>query len=148
MAVRSGSPSGTRCAAWAAAKPTSSSVPTRRHDDQLEAEGIHYPGTYLAGGHDRLRTSIECQAVENEELVNMPAWLSFTFRIDGGTWVPPVPLVATPCAPSRFGGQPYSPTPTHIRAVSSAGRAAALQAVGHRFDPCTAHYPDLGCSLR
>lgn len=26
------------------------------------------------------------------------------------------------------------------RAVSSAGRALALQARGHRFDPCTAHH--------
>jgi hypothetical protein len=26
-------------------------------------------------------------------------------------------------------------------ALSSAGRAAALQAVGHKFDPCSAHHP-------
>ena len=27
----------------------------------------------------------------------------------------------------------------HSWAVSSVGRAPALQAVGHKFDPCTAH---------
>lgn len=27
-----------------------------------------------------------------------------------------------------------------VRALSSAGRATALQAVGHKFDPCSAHH--------
>ena len=31
------------------------------------------------------------------------------------------------------------------RVVSSVGRAAALQAVGHRFDPCTTHQLFYNC---
>ena len=33
---------------------------------------------------------------------------------------------------------------TTNRVVSSAGRASALQAEGHRFDPCTTHFSNLG----
>ena len=48
--------------------------------------GIHYPGTYLAGGYNRLVTEIAGRPVENEDLVNMPNWLCLTWRIDGGAW--------------------------------------------------------------
>lgn len=49
-------------------------------------DGIHYPGTYMAGCYNRLSTLIEGRAVENESLVNLPDWLSLTFRINGGSW--------------------------------------------------------------
>ena len=39
------------------------------------ADDVHYPGTYLAGGYDRLVTEIAGRAVENEDLVNLPNWL-------------------------------------------------------------------------
>src|SRR5680860_1204022 len=32
-----------------------------------KADGIHYPGTYLAGGYNRLRTDIAGRVVENED---------------------------------------------------------------------------------
>ncbi len=48
------------------------------------ADGAHYPGTYLAGGYDRLVTEIAGRTVENEELVNLPNWLAINFSIAGG----------------------------------------------------------------
>lgn len=50
------------------------------------ADGIHYPGTYLAGGYNRLRTDIAGRVVENEDLVNFPNWLALQLRIDGEEW--------------------------------------------------------------
>jgi beta-phosphoglucomutase family hydrolase len=50
------------------------------------ADGVHYPGTYLAGGYDRLVTDVAGRAVENEDLVNFPSWLPLSFRIAGEDW--------------------------------------------------------------
>lgn len=50
------------------------------------ADGVHYPGTYLAGGYNRLRTDIAGRVVENEDLVNLPNWLALEFRIADGDW--------------------------------------------------------------
>ncbi|MDZ7700388.1 MAG: glycosyl hydrolase family 65 protein [Deltaproteobacteria bacterium] len=51
-----------------------------------DANGVHYPGTYLAGGYNRLRTEIAGRVIENEDLVNLPNWLVLKFRMDGGNW--------------------------------------------------------------
>ncbi len=50
------------------------------------ADDMHYPGTYLAGGYNRLRTDIAGRVVENEDLVNFPNWLALEFRIAGQDW--------------------------------------------------------------
>lgn len=50
------------------------------------ADDIHYPGTYLAGGYNRLRTAFGGRTVENEDLVNFPNWLSLEFRIGEEKW--------------------------------------------------------------
>jgi trehalose/maltose hydrolase-like predicted phosphorylase len=50
------------------------------------ADGVHYPGTYFAGGYNRLRTNIAGRVVENEDLVNFPNWLALQFRIGDGDW--------------------------------------------------------------
>ena len=50
------------------------------------ADGVHYPGTYLAGGYNRLRTDIAGRVVENEDLVNFPNWLALEFRIADEDW--------------------------------------------------------------
>ncbi len=50
------------------------------------ADNVHYPGTYLAGGYNRLTTEIAGRTIENEDLVNLPNWLPLTFRIDDGEW--------------------------------------------------------------
>ena len=49
------------------------------------ADGIHYPGTYLAGVFNRLTTQIGGRRVENESMVNAPNWLHLTFNTDDGT---------------------------------------------------------------
>ncbi|HZV48122.1 MAG TPA: glycosyl hydrolase family 65 protein [Thermodesulfovibrionales bacterium] len=59
---------------------------TRGAAPESEADNIHYPGTYLAGGYNRLKTEIAGRVVENEDLVNMPNWLLMKFRPEGGDW--------------------------------------------------------------
>ena len=50
------------------------------------ADHVHYPGTYLAGGYNRLRTEIAGRVVENEDLVNLPNWLVLQFRVEDEEW--------------------------------------------------------------
>ncbi|MCI2417978.1 glycoside hydrolase family 65 protein [Saccharopolyspora sp. K220] len=50
------------------------------------ADGVHYPGTYVAGCYNRLGTTVRDREVVDESLVNMPNWLLLTFRIGGGPW--------------------------------------------------------------
>jgi trehalose/maltose hydrolase-like predicted phosphorylase len=59
---------------------------TRGAAPEAVADGIHYPGTYVAGVFNRLRTEINGQMVENESVVNLPNWLALGFRIDDGPW--------------------------------------------------------------
>jgi alpha,alpha-trehalase len=59
---------------------------TRGAGEETKADGVHYPGTYLAGGYNRATTRIAGREIENEDLVNLPNWLPLTFRIDGGAW--------------------------------------------------------------
>lgn len=46
----------------------------------------NYPGTYLAGGYNRMQSRIQGKTIENEDLVNWPNWLMLTFRINGNKW--------------------------------------------------------------
>jgi alpha,alpha-trehalase len=62
---------------------------TRGASPEAAADGVHYPGTYLAGGYNRLRTHIAGREAENEDLVNLPNWLPLNFRIQGGKWFSP-----------------------------------------------------------
>ena len=60
---------------------------TRGAACESSADDIHYPGTYLAGGYNRLKTEIAGRSIENEDLVNLPNWLVLKFKIDGDeTW--------------------------------------------------------------
>ena len=59
---------------------------TRGAAAHAAADDVHYPGTYLAGGYNRLTTEIAGHVVENEDLVNLPNWLPLTLRIDEGDW--------------------------------------------------------------
>jgi trehalose/maltose hydrolase-like predicted phosphorylase len=47
---------------------------------------FNYPGTYLAGGYNRMKSEIEGKIIENEDLVNWPNWLYLTFKIGEGKW--------------------------------------------------------------
>lgn len=61
-------------------------VATRGAAPEARADGVHYPGTYLAGGYNRLETEVAGHVVENEDLVNFPNWLVLDFRVDDGEW--------------------------------------------------------------
>ncbi|WBP91442.1 glycoside hydrolase family 65 protein [Kitasatospora cathayae] len=50
------------------------------------ADGVHYPGTYLAGCYDRAESTVAGRTVTNEDLVNCPNWLPLTFRPADGAW--------------------------------------------------------------
>ena len=57
---------------------------TRGAAEETEADAIHYPGTYLAGGYNRQKTEIAGRIVENEDFVNLPNWLCLSFRAEDG----------------------------------------------------------------
>jgi beta-phosphoglucomutase family hydrolase len=59
---------------------------TRGAAAEAVADDIHYPGTYLACGYNRLRTDIAGRVVESEDLVNFPNWLPLAFRIADADW--------------------------------------------------------------
>ncbi len=62
---------------------------TRGAAEECSADGVHYPGTYLAGGYNRARTQIAGEVIENEDVVNLPNWLSLSFCPEGGDWFAP-----------------------------------------------------------
>lgn len=58
---------------------------TRGAAEEASAGERHYPGTYLAGGYNRLQTEISDKLIENEDLVNWPDWTLLKFKpVDGG----------------------------------------------------------------
>jgi alpha,alpha-trehalase len=59
---------------------------TRGAAEDSQADEIHYPGTYVAGGYNRLQSQIAGRAVGNEDLVNFPNWLLLRFRPGDGDW--------------------------------------------------------------
>ncbi|MDX1386180.1 MAG: glycosyl hydrolase family 65 protein [bacterium] len=59
---------------------------TRGAAEEASAEDPHYPGTYLAGGYNRLSTELSGKTIENEDLVNWPNWLPLSFRQENGDW--------------------------------------------------------------
>jgi len=59
---------------------------TRSASLESHSDTVHYPGTYLSGGYNRLKTKIQGKTVINEDLVNFPNWLSLKFKIEEGAW--------------------------------------------------------------
>jgi trehalose/maltose hydrolase-like predicted phosphorylase len=60
---------------------------TRGAAPESRADGVHYPGTYVAGCWNRLRDEVAGQSVDNESMVNLPNWLPVTIAVDGGDWL-------------------------------------------------------------
>ena len=60
---------------------------TRGALSTVQAAGVHYPGTYLAGGYNRLESEIAGRVIENEDLVNWPNWTFLTWRHEDGDWL-------------------------------------------------------------
>jgi trehalose/maltose hydrolase-like predicted phosphorylase len=59
---------------------------TRGAAEEMSAGGPHYPGTYLAGGYNRLESEVSGRIIENEDLVNWPNWLCLSYRREGEDW--------------------------------------------------------------
>jgi HAD superfamily hydrolase (TIGR01509 family) len=62
---------------------------TRGVAPECRADEVHYPGSYLAGVYNRLRTRLGDRIVEHEHLVNVPNWLSLRWRRAGDDWFHP-----------------------------------------------------------
>jgi alpha,alpha-trehalase len=60
---------------------------TRGAAPESSADGTHYPGTYIAGCYNVLRTEIAGRSVESESLVNAPNWLPLTFAAENEPWL-------------------------------------------------------------
>ncbi len=60
---------------------------TRGAAPWASADEVHYPGTYVAGCYNRLRSSVAGETVENESLVNAPNWLPLRLRIEDEPWL-------------------------------------------------------------
>jgi trehalose/maltose hydrolase-like predicted phosphorylase len=60
---------------------------TRGAAPESRADGVHYPGTYIAGCFNQLQTVIAGRITENESLVNAPNWLVLTFAAKDGPWL-------------------------------------------------------------
>ena len=59
---------------------------TRGAMPEHRADGVHYPGTYVAGVYNRVTSLVEGTALEEEHLVNVPDWLPLDLRIENGEW--------------------------------------------------------------
>ncbi|MED7955076.1 glycosyl hydrolase family 65 protein [Streptomyces sp. BE303] len=70
-------------------------VVSRGAAPESTADGVHYPGTYLAGCYDRASSTVAGRAVTNEDLINTPNWLPLTFRPAGGSWFTGPPAAQT-----------------------------------------------------
>src|ERR1039458_5296491 len=62
---------------------------TRGAAPEAVADGVHYPGSYVAGLYDRRLTQLPGHTVENESIVNLPNWLPLSFHIGDGPWFDP-----------------------------------------------------------
>lgn len=56
---------------------------TRGALEDTSANEVNYPGTYIGIGYNRLTARIKGKDIVNEDLVNWPNWLLFTFKHEG-----------------------------------------------------------------
>jgi beta-phosphoglucomutase-like phosphatase (HAD superfamily) len=59
---------------------------TRGALPEAQADGVNYPGTYVAGLYNLASTEVAGRTVVNEDLVNVPNWLPLEFRVADGEW--------------------------------------------------------------
>jgi trehalose/maltose hydrolase-like predicted phosphorylase len=62
---------------------------TRGAAAEADADDVHYPGTYLAGVYNRVRSGLGTTSVEDEHMVNAPNWLPLRYRVAGEEWFHP-----------------------------------------------------------
>lgn len=59
---------------------------TRGAAEEVPENDYNYPGTYLAGGYNRLTSHIAGKDIENEDLVNWPNWLFLSYQHKEEKW--------------------------------------------------------------
>ncbi|MEC5193317.1 MULTISPECIES: HAD family hydrolase [unclassified Arthrobacter] len=59
---------------------------TRGAAPEHRAGAVHYPGSYLAGVYNSLRSEVAGQETVDEHMVNIPDWLPLDLRIGDGAW--------------------------------------------------------------
>lgn len=59
---------------------------TRGSLPEYPEDGVHYPGTYVAGLYNRLVSRIHGRTMKEEHLVNLPNWLLVDVSMDAGPW--------------------------------------------------------------
>ena len=59
---------------------------TRGAAPEIDDDGVHYPGTYVAGVFNRLVSLVGGREIEDESVVNLPNWLRLDFQI-GDAWL-------------------------------------------------------------
>ncbi|AOT03209.1 HAD family hydrolase [Arthrobacter sp. U41] len=59
---------------------------TRGAAPEHRAGAVHYPGSYLAGVYNSLRSVVMDQETVDEHMVNIPDWLPLDLRIGEGAW--------------------------------------------------------------
>lgn len=60
---------------------------TRGAAPERAADGVHYPGSYLAGAYNRLVSTVHGRQMEDEHLVNAPNWLVLDLGTEeAGSW--------------------------------------------------------------
>lgn len=62
---------------------------TRGAAPEVDADSVHYPGTYFAGVYNRVRTDLGTRVIESEHMVNAPNGLSLWFMVEDGDWFRP-----------------------------------------------------------
>ncbi len=62
---------------------------TRGVMEETGSNKVNYPGTYIAGLYNRLKTPVAGRDVENEDFVNVPNWLPVSFKIEDEAWFNP-----------------------------------------------------------
>ena len=63
---------------------------TRGAAPEARDDGVHYPGTYVAGVFNRLVSLVGGREIEDESMVNLPNWLLLDFRL-GDAWLSNLP---------------------------------------------------------
>lgn len=59
---------------------------TRGAAPEHRAGAVHYPGSYLAGVYNTLRSVVTDQESIDEHMVNIPDWLPLDLRVGDGAW--------------------------------------------------------------
>lgn len=70
---------------------------TRGSAAESSDDGVHYPGTYLAGVYNRVLSDVNGRTVETEHLVNAPNWTALQVRIGDGSWLGPATAELLSC---------------------------------------------------